>query len=487
MQKVKGSITIFSLLSLLLVTATIFALLEGTRYQELHRFAKLQTELALESAFASYNTCLWENYRLLGVDKTLAYEEIKQASDGRNSRGANLLRLQPHEIEMKSYQYITDEDGSVFIDSVSNYMTENFLYEAGKELYNQYEAIKYLMDSSQMEETDIGEALKEIQNATQQNIPKSIGTAAQKNESKKLDVVGILEMAKSWQEQGILKLVVEDTDKLSKTQHDFQDGLLERKLDEGNMSMENETDWKDRILLQQYLLTYLSDFRDVKKERALSYELEYLLGEKPSDMENLKIVVSKILAIREAANFLYLVSNPEKIAQVEALATIIGGMSANPVVYEVVKIGVLTAWALAESILDVRALLAGRRVALLKSEETWTAELENLGEITKGFAMAKECNWGLSYENYLSILLLFEDSTNLAMRTMNLQEATIRNVYQDMSFRMDALVVQAEITVSYTYSPVFPFLQTLGANRQWEYEITGTQPYGYYRKAGIKG
>ena len=61
MQKEKGSITIFSLLSLLLITAFLFGLLEGTRLQEMRRFAILQTENSLVSVFANYNTCLWKN------------------------------------------------------------------------------------------------------------------------------------------------------------------------------------------------------------------------------------------------------------------------------------------------------------------------------------------------------------------------------------------------------------------------------------------
>ena len=60
MQKEKGSITIFSLLSLLLITATLFVLLEGTRLQEMRRFAMLQTENTVQSAFANYNSCLWK-------------------------------------------------------------------------------------------------------------------------------------------------------------------------------------------------------------------------------------------------------------------------------------------------------------------------------------------------------------------------------------------------------------------------------------------
>ena len=47
MKREKGSITLFSLISLLLITAALFALLEGTRLQEMYRFADLQQTLIL--------------------------------------------------------------------------------------------------------------------------------------------------------------------------------------------------------------------------------------------------------------------------------------------------------------------------------------------------------------------------------------------------------------------------------------------------------
>ncbi|MBQ2900479.1 MAG: hypothetical protein IJE49_01365 [Agathobacter sp.] len=478
MRQEKGSITIFSLISLLLVTATLFALLEGTRFQELRRFADLQTKAALESGFANYCTCLWEKYHLLGADEVLLKEQVKKSANGRMGRGTNFLRLRPEQIEEKSYTYITDGEGRVFIGSVAGYMKENLLYEAAKEIYSQYDAIKHLMDSNQMDMTDIGAALQEIEQANTPSKAKSIGTA--KRQEIKIDVESILKTVKEWQKLGILELVIEDTKKLSNAEWDFSNGLMERVLAEGKDYADSEVGWQERILLQQYLLTYMSSFQNVQEGRALSYELEYLLGQKSSDIENLKSVTTKLLAIREAANFLYLLSNPAKVAQADAAAALIVGASLNPILFEIVKTGILTAWAFVESILDVRALLAGKRIALLKSEETWTSELANLGEITKGFAMAKESTWGLNYENYIGVLLLLENEQTLAMRTMATQEATIRETYQDASFRMDMLITQACVRASYSYQPVFPFLSVMDAKEKWEYAVSATTNYGYY-------
>ena len=101
MKRCKGSITVFSLLSILLVTATLFALLEGARLQELNRLSLLQTDMALESCFANYNVCLWQEYHLLGSDQNQAEDILLQTANGRNDGAQNLLNayVKSHRIE----------------------------------------------------------------------------------------------------------------------------------------------------------------------------------------------------------------------------------------------------------------------------------------------------------------------------------------------------------------------------------------------------
>ncbi len=487
MQQEKGSITVFSLLSLLLITAALFALLEGTRLQEMRRFAKLQTETSLESTFANYNGCLWKNYHLLGTDLSQMELILEDSANGRLGNGVSLLQMQPEEIWLNAYTLLTDGGGTVFVKSVSAYMQDNLIYESAKELYNQYEAIKNIMDSNEIDTENIDAALEQIKNMDSPQEERSTRTIDAKpkdsedtNSEGYGDAESVLETAKSWKEKGILELVLEDTSQISKLQQDFSDGLLVRELETGKYEELLKTDWRDCMFLQQYLLSYMSNYREINSNCALSYELEYLIAQKNSDIENLKVVATKLLAIREAANFLYLVSNPEKGAKAEEMALLFVGTSGNPVLIQVVKIGLLTAWAFAESVLDVRALLAGKKIALLKSEETWTVELEHIGEIAEGFAMAKENPKGLSYKYYLGILLLFENEETLGMRAMNLQEATIRKNYQDTNFRMDTLVTQAEVGISYSYKPVFPFLRVIDAQERWEYEVFTNANYGYY-------
>ena len=138
----KGSITVFSLLSLLLVTATLFSVLEGTRYMELQRAAESQTELAMEAVFADYETVLWKNYRLLGSPKSTYKETMEHVANARvetgSSKGANFLMFEAEQIELISYRLLTDGKGKGLIKNASRYMSENIVYETLKEIKNNF-------------------------------------------------------------------------------------------------------------------------------------------------------------------------------------------------------------------------------------------------------------------------------------------------------------------------------------------------------------
>ena len=471
MKKEKGSITLFSLVAILLVSAAIFALLEGTRLQEMRRFALLQTESALESAFANYNGCLWEKYRLLGADGSSMQKIVERSAGGRMGSGMNLLRLVPEDVKLEEYTRLTDGNGNVYIANVASYMKENFVYEAAKEIYSHYESIKQILETSQMDTSNITDALEEMERLESSKQTRTRDDTA--------DAKSILETAKYWMELGILELFVKNAEELSNAKLDYGSGILERNLQKGKNPVEYMNDWQERMLLQQYLLTYMSSYMDRQEDRALAYELEYLVGKCHRDIDNLKVTITKLLAIREASNFLSLMSDSIRVAEAETMAILLVGVTANPMLIETVKIGLLTAWALGESILDVRALLAGKKISLLKNKENWTLELESLSELSNVDRMAKECVFGIYYEDYLGILLLLEKEENLAMYAMNLQEATIRKNTGNPLFSIDTLITRAKGTVKYSYKPVFPFLRVIDAEHRWEYAVLAYAEYGY--------
>ena len=49
-----------------------------------------------------------------------------------------------------------------------------------------------------------------------------------------------------------------------------------------------------------------------KEGALLTYQIEYILSGKSSDLENLRTVVNRLLILREAANFVYLICDTDK-------------------------------------------------------------------------------------------------------------------------------------------------------------------------------
>lgn len=85
----------------------------------------------------------------------------------------------------------------------------------------------------------------------------------------------------------------------------------------------------------------------------------------------------------------------------------------------------IAGWSFAEAIVDVRTLLSGGNIPIIKSSESWTLEFSQIADFLDGdlFLTAKENN-GLSYDEYLRLF---------CMRKGEVIDATI----QWMSFSLE--------------------------------------------------
>lgn len=458
----KGSITIFTTLTMVLVASVLFALLEAARVNEIEYLSNFQTELALESAFANYNTTLWDEYKILACDSIQIQEILLSKGSARVSdsmEGLNLLAAKAIDVEELDYTLLTDGNGAVYVKTAARMMEESIGLGTAKQIFSQYESIRHLIENSEWDWNRV-----EVEGIEWDS---------------SYEEVNPLKEAKGLQETGILELVVEDTSLLSLQEFDNGNTISSRKLQVGRNPRIPQIDWLDQVLFQQYLLEHMSFYGNVNSEHCLQYELEYVIGGKASDIENLKVVATQLLFIREVANFLYLTTDESKVEEAAALALVLAGASANPIVIDVVKWGILTAWAFGESVLDVRALLQGKKIALLKSSKTWTLGLQDIGRISQGYHTAKECEDGISYKDYLGILLLFQQEAGKVMRAMDAQEATVRLKEENTSFQLDTYLVQTEVTMEYAYQPVFSQLTSFGPTDLWKNSIFTTARYSY--------
>ena len=188
-------------------------------------------------------------------------------------------------------------------------------------------------------------------------------------------------------------------------------------------------------------------------------QLEYLVAGKGSDRENLQSVINQLTLMREVVNFVYLQSDQEKQELALAVATVIGTATLSPEMIPALKQGILAAWAYAESLSDVRLLLDGQKVSLMKTQDQWHTDLLHLESSISGTEKQEE---GLDYEQYLRILMWKTRETVLTQRAMDLIEAKEQ-------IRMDEQITAFQGKINYTGEPLFSTFVTIGKGHPGTY------------------
>ena len=127
----------------------------------------------------------------------------------------------------------------------------------------------------------------------------------------------------------------------------------------------------------------------------------------------------------------------------------IAAITGLPFLEPVAKAILTEAWVLAESVNDVKILLAGEKLSLVKTEANWKTSLRNLfGGNTKGD------DSGFKYEIYLGLLLTITDRDDVVYRTMDLIQMNICKNY-NKEFRMNKGLMSFKSTITYDIAPLF--------------------------------
>ena len=254
----------------------------------------------------------------------------------------------------------------------------------------------------------------------------------------------------SLRSRGILSLVLPKGAEVSSASVDLSGQPSRRGLETGmGVLPKDQNGLKGKTAERLYLTTYFSCFTDREHDGALSYELEYAIAGKSSDKENLKSTVRRLMLMRQADNFLFLIRNPARSAEADELASEIAVALLNPALAPIIALGIKQAWAFGESVVDLRELLAGGREPLVKTEESWQLSLDELGSLSSvSSGKSSGDRDGLSYREYLDILLTLLSSRKMTGAVMDLIEQNMHLVSGHEAFRldccMDALEIEAE-------------------------------------------
>ena len=149
--------------------------------------------------------------------------------------------------------------------------------------------------------------------------------------------------------------------------------------------------------------------------RYFSNEVEYLLIGAPNEYQNVNGTKNRIMAMRLLLNMMHLLTDPEKRQEIEQAAAMTGGIL-MPGLGDLAAFGLIViAWSTFEASADCRLLLEGGRVPLLKDSMSWQTDLFSLlgGDMTEEEKLESE---GMSYREYLRVLLLLSDQDKLLSR-----------------------------------------------------------------------
>ena len=253
---------------------------------------------------------------------------------------------------------------------------------------------------------------------------------------------GLLNKLRTLMDRGMLSLVLPDGAKVSQN-------LMDRgNLPSGRTAYaeeELESNILEKALTAEYCQVFLRHFCSGEEEPA--YEMEYVLFGQEIDEDNLARTAEALLVAREGMNLIHILGDGEKRSQARTLAASVVGASGILPLVSITAFLIMVLWAFGEAVADVKTLLGGGKVPLVKSREEWKLSLEGLLDFASRSTMeigAGE-DKGLNYEQYLTIFLMACPHTQILYRTMDVME---RNISQEQpGFRLDDCAYQVDISV----------------------------------------
>lgn len=436
----------------------------------------------------------------------------------------DLTNLTPVGFEVLSYELATDRDGEVFREQAVRQMKLEAAKDALEKLIpvqelsedaktkkrdaeGKWDAALDAMDTAEeqlaaeeaeetaAEEADIGNfrtngnmQTSEREGSTQDSGKKDetqdseTESNAQDSETEETSVENPIEYVKGLRTSAVLSLVLEDASGLSGKALASRNFLEKREINRGIMEnvTEPEVSGTERLWLQYYIQKYFSNYTGGSEsgpsQRVLDYEMEYILGGKAGDGENLELVVCELLALREAMNFATILRDGTKKALALELATTAVGFTGILPLIKAVQIGILLAWAFVESVLDTRSLLEGGKIPFLKRTDQWASDLTDSRRNIESGSKAEADEAGMDYMQYLQLLLLLLPSKTVNYRCMDLIE-------QNEQVRMDYMLQTAECQALYQGRPLFWNLNWL-SSQKWEaflFQSNSKMTYGELR------
>lgn len=433
--------TAFLTLIFILFISSVGSLMEAASIQIAKSCRRVDMNCAMESIFAEYQKELLEEFEVFGLEgsyETGEYSE-KMVLERLAYYGATGMQNR-----IQAIQLLPDEGGKPFREQVKYYIESKY----GDDFLGQLAT-----DSSVWEKQESSVAEIEKHSRIKENTLEAL----LKEYEVKLPIESNpLPNIQTMIKRPLLELVMPEERQLSNNTAELSAMLSHRECQKGygTFSEERREAELSTIAFGEYLLSHfesaVSD-KEQELQEGLNYELEYIICGMNSDHENVNKVIKKLLLIRMASNYSYIMSDTAMKAEADAMALSVCSVLLLPEITEAVAQVLLLSWAFGESVVDIRSLLRGGKVPFVKTKDTWKtgiAFLLTLGT-EKDEAIGNDNQNGLSYKEYLRILLFLEEKTSgesvITMRTLDMLEQRLQNRHGLWWFKADSCISRLEI------------------------------------------
>lgn len=455
MKMRKGEITAYLSLILILLAAFAGSMLEGASIQIAKNYRRADMNLAVECIFAEYQKELLEDFDIFALEgsyETGIYSEEKMLERLTYYGAGNM------EQNIRKIQFLTDRGCQSFYEQAIAYMKHKYGLDQAKEYIGKTDLWRQQEEEAaayKKTEAEKQQQLSELLEENQGELPGGENPIAHVEQLKNTP---------------ILTLVMPEDIQLSSKRLELSDTVSHRKLNRGYGDFPDMPDYGGTVsslLFGEYVLEHFSMVTDRGKTGVLDYQVEYILGGRDSDKENLEAVVNKLLLIRFVPNYTYLRTDSVLRAEAKAAAITLCSLMAVPAAAEAAEQVLLLSWAYGESIMDVRALLKGNRVPITKSGESWQLQLSSLLKLgtQEDHSDGADTEGGLSYKEYLRMLLFLEKQDFLSMRALDLIEQRLKIEKGQRFFCADQCISRVEISsrcsfrrgITYEFSTYFGY------------------------------
>lgn len=430
-NRCRGQMTVWLALSFSVFLGLYLVCLESVQKQSARRQAEQAAESSLFSLFSEYEPHLLREYGIFGLDTSFrsGIENMDEVCshlwkfiehNTTDSSGNPFPMLDVQGIDVKNPVRLTDGQGAAFYRQAVEVMKE----QSGLALVEDW----ILEDAFQQKTEEDSRTFEEDCETYEGSV---VDYEYEEDEEE------MSEEAETWDgmwNQFTVGLIADRPEQISQKAVALETVPSHRTISQGigKALGEEDTIWNKQLFIS-YLCNYMKNASDMLEEeesdRYLDYEMEYILWGKEADAQNLEQTVRKILLIREGVNYVYLLTDEEAKGKAELLAIALAGITGNEAVIKGVKHLILLGWAYGESLVEVRQMLRGQELDLVKTKENWQVPLSGIIALMGDPGAYDEQHTkqqGMSYETYLRIFLTTQSAETLSMRSLDIIEGQLQ-------------------------------------------------------------